>query len=124
MALDEDPIFTNVSASVNHLSNSEEGDDNARTVPPTTATASGDSMDDDDINLDSESLAEFQRELRDQRRERERLRESLARAEITHLNYWKNWIGNGPNMLQKRPNIQIKRMLYSKKAIDYALSMM
>lgn len=72
MALDEDQLFTNISASVIQQSNSDGNNDNAQSEQATATSASGANID-DDINLDSETLAEFQRELREQCRERDQL---------------------------------------------------
>ncbi len=63
MALSEDPLFANVSTSEIHPSNSNETNDNPET---TTDDANPGDLIGKDINLDSESLAEFQRELQEQ----------------------------------------------------------
>lgn len=81
MALDEDPIFTNVSASVIHPSNSDEGDDNNR-VPPaiasTTTIKPSRSGDDEDFSLNSELIEDYKRD----RILQAKLKEDLARAEL------------------------------------------
>jgi hypothetical protein len=81
MALDEDRLFANISASVIQPSNSDDNNNNAQSDQATATSNSGANVD-DDFNLDSESLADFQWELRDQRRERDQLKEDLARAEL------------------------------------------
>jgi hypothetical protein len=82
MALDEDPIFTNVSASVIHPSNSDEGDDNTRTIPPATTSATSikptPSGGNEDFSLNSELIEDYKRDQILQAK----LKEDLARAEL------------------------------------------
>jgi hypothetical protein len=74
MALDEDPLLTNVTASVINATNSDETNDVTATTPPSNDIPNV-------VNLNGDSLEEFQREL--QRRERDQLLQNLTRAEQT-----------------------------------------
>jgi hypothetical protein len=103
MALDEDPIFTNVSTSVIHPSNSDKGDDNNR-VPPATASATtikpSRSGDDEDFSLNSELIKDYKRDQILQAK----LKEDLARAEL--------------NATQLMTELELERAKYKQETKD------